>query len=287
MYSKKLLSFEFENYSGAFDDAGNTTLKIGNVKASCRVSFMGSVGGYQAEATLYGLSLDLIAALSAKGIGPYTDQAARIGMKIIADGTEIFSGQIFSCFANMNSIPEVPVIISAVAGGDLARTVAKPFSLEGKQAYTDILSAICKANGYNLKAVNADGLYANNISLHGSPLDQIRTACNAADLQFAINGNNVSVWKQGLKIDDVIPLVSPENGLIGYPVFTQSGLTFQSQFSSYLAQGRYVKLITSLPHATGTYQLFATDHYLSSWVKNGPWLTLCQAIKVQDAGQQQ
>lgn len=287
MYSRKTLRFEFENYSGAFDDKGNTRISIADGKAMCKISYMGNTGGFQAEATLYGLGIELIATLSAKGIGPYTDQLARIGMVIYAGDTEVFNGQIFSCYANMNAIPESGVIISAVAGGDLSRSTAKPFSQEGSQQYKDVLSAICKANDYNLIPVGIDGIFGSNIYLMGSPLDQLRYACNAAGLAMAINGKTVTVWKPGTKVDSVIPQVSPEYGLIGYPVFTPSGITFQTQFSTYLAQGRYVKLTTSLPHATGTYQLFAVDHYLSSWVKDGPWLTIAQGTKVQDGGQQQ
>lgn len=287
MYSKKELRFEFENYTGSFDDQGNSKISIANCKAMCKISYMGNTGGFQAETTLYGLGIDLIATFSSKGIGPYTDQLARIGMTIFANDTEVFSGQIFSCYANMNAIPESGIIISAVAGVDLSRRAAKPFSQEGSQEYKNVLSAICKANSYNFVPVGIDGIFGSNVYLTGSPLDQLRYACNAAGLALAINGKTVTVWRPGTKVDSVIPEVSPEYGLIGYPVFTPSGITFQTQFSTYLAQGRYVKLTTSLPHATGTYQLFAVDHYLSSWVKDGPWMTIAQGTKVQDGGQQQ
>lgn len=287
MYSNKSLRFEFENYSGAFDDKGNTKLSLSNVKAMCKISFMGNIGGFQAEATIYGLGIDLTAAISAKGIGPYTNQLAHIGMDIYADETLVFSGQIFSAYANMNSVPDVGLIVSAVAGGDIMRATAKPFSIEGSQPYKDILSSLCKANGYNFIPVGIDGIVGGNVSLFGSPMEQIRYACEAARLSVAVNGKTVTVWKPGTKVDDVIPEVSPERGLIGYPVFTPSGLTFQTQFSTYLSQGRYVKLTTSLPHASGIYQMFAVDHFLSAWVKDGPWLSIVQAIKVQDVGQQQ
>jgi len=284
LYSEKTLRFEFENYTGAFDEAGNTSLSISNCKAMCKVSYMGNTGGFQTEVTLYGLGMDLIAALSAKGIGPYTDQLQRIGMTVFANDTEVFSGQIFSCYANMNAVPDSSLVISAVAGLELSRRAAKPFSLEGSQPYTDILKAICQSNGYNFRGVGIDGIVTTNPYFAGSVMDQVRFACNSAGLAFSVNGKNVIAWKQGTQTDTLIPLVSKEYGLVGYPVFTPSGITFQAQFSTYLAQGRYVKLETILPHATGTYQLFAVDHYLSSWVKDGPWLTIAQGTKIPDGG---
>lgn len=287
MYSNKTLRFEFENYTIPFDEKGNTKISINNCKAIARVSYFGNTGGFQSEVTLYGLGLDLISTLSAKGIGPYTDQLAHIGMKIFANDTEVFDGSIISTYANMNSVPDAGLIISAIAGDVLSKAAVKPFSIEGSQPYKEVISAICKANGYNFIPVGLDGIVGSNIHLTGSALDQIRFACDAARLSLSINGNTVTVWKQGTAVDSVIPVVSPQYGLIGYPVFTPSGITFQTQFTTYLAQGRYVKLETSLPHATGTYQLFAVDHYLSSWTKDGPWLTIAQGTKVQDGGQQQ
>lgn len=284
MYSDKLLRFEFENYTGAFDDKGNTSLSISNCKAMCKVSYYGNSAGFQTEVTLYGLGLELIAALSAKGIGPYTDQLARIGMTIYANDTQVFAGQILSSYANMNAVPDASLVISAMAGLELGRRAAKPFSLQGSQPYKDMLEAICKNNGYTFRGVGIDGIIATNPYFNGSVLDQIRYACNAAGISYAVNGKNITAWRQGKKVDDVVPLVSKDYGLIGYPVFTPSGITFQSQFSTYLAQGRYVKLITDLPHASGTYQLFAVDHYLSSWVQDGPWMTISQGTKIPDAG---
>jgi len=285
LYSNKLLEFEFENYSGAFDENGNTKIKLSNVKATCKVSYMGNTGGFQAEATIYGLGIELISALSAKGIGPYTNQLSQIGMTITADGTMVFSGDIYSCYANMNAIPDTAIILSAVAGNSMARTVAAPFTFKGKQQYKDVIESICKANGYTLRAVGIDGKFSNNISLAGSPLAQVKAACNEAGFQLAINGKEVTVWQPGVTIYDDYPVVSAEHGLIGYPVFTQSGITFQTQFSTYISQGRNVKLITDLPHASGICYIFAVDHYLSSWMKNGPWLSVAQAVVRQDVKQ--
>jgi hypothetical protein len=79
--------------------------------------------------------------------------------------------------------------------------------------------------------------------------------------------------------DTVIPLISPEYGLIGYPIFSNGGVMFQTQFSSLLTTGRKIKLLTSLPHASGNYKLTNVTHELSSWVEDGPWHSICIANK--------
>ncbi|MDH0357190.1 hypothetical protein N7387_21285, partial [Morganella sp. GD04133] len=70
------------------------------------------------------------------------------------------------------------------------------------------------------------------------------------------------------------PVVSPENGLIGYPVYTRGGLTIQTQFSPFIVQGEQLRLDTSLPGASGDYDARLVSHYLTSWTKNGAWHTI-------------
>lgn len=280
MYSEKRITFEFDAGSGSFDSSGNTKIKIANARAMAKVSFTGNIGGTMADVTIYGLGIDLIATLSAKGIGASFNALQQIGMNIYANDTLIFSGGIYACYANMNTIPEAALIINAVAGVDLARTTSKPYSFKGTVSAKEIISAIATPNGYTVEAFGIDGWNGTDPYFLGSPLEQIRQVCSSFDFIMAINGKKISVWKRKDGINTVIAKVSDANGLIGYPVFTQSGITFQTQFSPYLAAGQQVSLQTSLPNATGNYMNNVVEHYISSWTKDGPWITVCQASKI-------
>jgi len=81
-----------------------------------------------------------------------------------------------------------------------------------------------------------------------------------------------------------MPFISPEYGLIGYPIFSNGGLMFQTQFSTLLTTGRNVQIETSLPHASGVYKLTSVTHELSSWMNDGPWHSICIAYRVQGEG---
>lgn len=247
-----------------------------------RVGAYGNFVGTQAEIVLYGLSKELMAMLSSKGTNIWTQDYEKIHVTVYANEVQIFSGFIVSSYPNMNAIPEVPLIITAQVAFDLQIKPSSPFSAPGTVKLKDVLSAICSANDYKLNAININGITASNIHLVGSPMEQIRAACSAANLSVNIQNNVVSVWDTKGKIDDVIPEVSPENGLIGYPVPNQFGITFQTQFSSLLSQGRNVKLTTSVPNLTGIYNLYLVEHMLSSWMENGPWHSVCQATRVQN-----
>lgn len=280
MYSKKQITFEFDAGNGSFNSSGNTKITISDARAMAKVAFTGNIGGTTADVTIYGLSMELIAMLSAKGIGASFNALQQIGMNIYANETLIFSGGIYACYANMNTIPEAALIINAVAGVDLARATAKPYSFKGTVSAKEIMESIATPNGYTIEAFGLDGWNGTDPYFTGSPLEQIRQVCSHFDFLMAVSGKKISVWKRKDGINTVIAKVSPENGLIGYPVFTQSGITFQTQFSPYLAAGQQVSLETTLPNASGNYMNNVVEHYISSWMKDGPWITVCQASKI-------
>lgn len=279
MYKQRILQFEFFNETQPFDKEGNNRITLSDVKAMFKVGAYGNQAGVQAEMTIYGLSLELLAALSSKGIGIWTAEKERIRVVVHADDTLMFNGYIYSSFANMNAAPDAPLVINAAGGLDLQTESAPPFSRPGPVNLVDVLRAICEPYKYRVNAVGIDGVVINNAHLVGSPLGQVIEVCNLANVSMTVTGDLVTAWPRGKAVDDVVPFISPDHGLIGYPVFTQSGITFQTEFSTLLAQGRFIQLETSLPHASGRYMLYVVEHYLSSWIDGGPWHSICQGAK--------
>lgn len=281
MYKQRNLKFEFTAEPGILDDKNNTTLVVENCKAQAQISMGTNVSGNMADVKIYGLSAELISSLSAKGVGAYNKGSIKIGMNILADDEMVFSGGIYACYADMNEMPEVGLVINAMAGLDLMRASTKPFTLKGYADYSDIINSICIANGYTYEGFNVTGGQTNGY-YEGSPLEQIRALCLNARLRFAVNSRKVTVWPIDLdekgNIDrskELAAQVSPEHGLIGYPVYSPAGLTIQAEFSTYIFSGGLIDLTTTLPNASGRYIANVVTHYLSSWIKGGPWYTVC------------
>lgn len=285
MYSKKELRYEFALSNGSFDKKGNDKISIDNVKSSFRVGSYGSYGGVQSEIMIFGLSLDRLAMLSGKGIGVWTP-AQDTSISVYVGVNKIFSGGIFASYANMNGQPETALIMNAVAGLSLKTSSSSAFSQPGAVPVSTMLGAICNIFGFKLNAYGIDGVIAQNPNFAGSPMDQIRDICLAHGLRYQIFDNVVTVWPEKSVVDDVVPLVSSESGLIGYPVFSQNGITFQTQFSTLLSQGRVIELVTSLPNASGRYLLNVVEHFLSSWTEGGSWHTVCQASRMMQENNQ-
>lgn len=281
MYSKRSLRFEFVNETSSFDESGNNTISISEARATVSFQSAGNLFGTQLNVSIFGLGIEMLAALSSKAMGLFGSDTERISMKVFVGETAIFAGYMTSSIANMNAIPNAALMITATANADLQNKPASPFSFNGATPVPDIINAICNAAGYKAYITGLDGLVVTNPHYEGSIFTQLESLCNDVNVAMSVAPPSISFWPQDSTRDDVMPLISPEYGLIGYPIFSNGGLMFQTQFSTLLTTGRNVQIETSLPHASGVYKLTSVNHELSSWVNDGPWHSICIAYRVQ------
>lgn len=273
-YKKRSLKFQFTLKSGKFDEDGNDILTINNIKAEIEVGAFGGVSGTTLEAKVYGLSKDNMALLSYKGI--QINNPDQNMVKVWADDEPIFFGAIMSCYADMNQMPDAPLIISASATG-IGQLVRCPdFSVKGTLKVSEIISSIAKSIGFTVIDSGVTSTVENPFYT-GNAVEQITKCAHDAGIEKDIRMGVIYIWPQGGDLDAVMPYVSPENGLIGYPIFNNYGVTFQCTYSNLITIGRRVKLKTSIPNMDGTYAVAGAVHYLSSWIEGGPWITIVHA----------
>lgn len=281
MYNQRSLRFEFVNETSSFDKAGNNQISLSNVKATVSCHSSGNLFGTQVNVSIFGLGLDLLAALSAKAMGLFGTDTERISMKIFVENTAIFVGYMTSSIANMNSVPNSALIITATANADLQNKAVSPFSFSGSTPVADVITAICKSAGYSPYITGLNGLVVTNPHYEGSVFDQLQSICDHMSIAMSVTPPSITFWPQNSTKDEIKPLISPDYGLIGYPVFSNGGVMFQTQFSTLLTTGRNIQLDTSLPHASGVYKLTSVTHELSSWLEDGPWHSVCVANRQQ------
>ncbi len=274
-YQKRNLKFQFKISSGSFDDKGNDTLTIENIKAEVQVAAYGSYSASTLDARVYGLSLEQMGLIGYKGVqyGVTTQNE----MKIWANEIPIFSGTIGWCIADVNEMPDAALIIQASATGFSQSIPAKDFNQKGEVKIADIFKSIAAL--IDLSVDVSDSITEVEVDPHysGNYIDQILTCARSHNLLTDVRLGVIFIWKEGDAIDKSIPYVSKETGLIGYPRFNGWGLEFNTIFSPLLILGRDVKIETSLPNASGKYRINSAVHHLSSWMEGGPWMTQCSA----------
>lgn len=273
-YKKRILKFQFTLSEGVFEEPGNNILTIENIKSELEIGAYGGISGTTLEARVYGLSIKNMALLSYKGI--QYNGAKQNMMKVWAGDRPVFFGAITNCFADLNQMPDAPLIISAFSTGFDQSITAPPFSKEGVASVSEIITTIAASIGYTV--VN-NGVLAKleNPYFEGNPIAQIQQCAHAAGIEIDFRLGAIYIWPQGGSVDDTIPLISPRHGLIGYPVFSNYGINFQCQYSDLILRGRKVQLETDLPNGSGVYTVQSAQHHLSTWSEGGPWSTIVWA----------
>lgn len=275
MYKTNRLRFVLDTQNILINGELNNTITLDNCRATVKVENGSMASGGGAVFTIYGLSEDMIAALSTIGTDGYNrGDNVQIGVEIHANESLVFSGNVYYAYADMNEIPNIGINFRAAGSVELSRSTSPDFSFKGTMALSDILEGICKQSNYTFVNGGVTGTQTNGY-YSGTPLKQIRDLCNGGILRFAVSGKTVTAWdKYAGKLSKIRALVSPENGLIGYPVYTSGGLTIQTQFSPYISIGEQLHLETSLAGASGDYVANLVTHFLTSWEKNGAWHTV-------------
>lgn len=270
-YKKRTLKFQFTLSEGAFDESGNNILTIDNIKAEVEIGAYGGISGTSLEARIFGLSLEHIALLSYKGI--QLNGAKQNMVKVWADDRPLFFGSITGSFADLNQMPDAPLIISAFSTGFDQSIVSPPFSKEGIASVAEIITTIAAGIGYNV-INNGVNLKVENPYFVGNPISQIQQCVELAGIEADFRLGAIYIWPRNGSVDDQIPFISPQTGLIGYPVFTKIGINFQCQYSDLIIRGRKIQLETSLPNGSGIYTVQSATHHLSTWMEGGPWTTM-------------
>lgn len=285
MYRQNTLEFVFTNKTGKFDNNGNDKITISNAKASVSLNSVVGMTGTTTEFTLHGLSVERLADLSGKADGLLnSDEGQVIYVDILANDSLVFTGVMTSSVANMNTAPEASLTVNATANADIQRRVARPFSAKGSQDLTEVITAICGAAGYNAAFSGVKGMVTSGSPhFEGSVFDQLNQACSNYGLAMSVSPpGKVEFWPEKKPRDDVVPLISSEYGLIGYPIFSNAGIMFQTQYSSLLMIGRFIEMKTTLPHADGRYKLTSVRHELSTWTGGGSWHSVCVAYREKE-----
>ena len=244
------------------------------------------------HARIYGVSLDLANQLTT--IGPI-QTVARLGNTIqVAAGdfgtalNVVFEGTINSAWASFHA-PDMCVDITATTTYGMTMLPTSATSFKGTFTIGQIITIIVgKMNqqdpNLKLSFINSGvNVSLTDMYLPGSGWDQIRAVCQAAACNYKVDQGVLTVSSKGVPIQQAgaVPVVSPTQGLVGYPTFSQAGIEFRALYMPGVQQGSEVILQGSaITAANATWFITSVSHDLESETPGGAWFTTITGTKV-------
>lgn len=266
------------------DMASGVRYTFSEFAVNVKVNKKGAPDLPEAEVTLKGLGIDIMEQLTSL---TFLKNARQNNILVIEAGytadtvAQIFKGEITKAMANFNDSPDVSFAITATAGSFPSITPQSPVSVKGQQPASEIIEQLATEIGYN---VENNGVTASisNMYVQGSPIQKIKTIANAINADLIIDDNTIVITPRGEpRKHSITPVLSAENGLIGYPTFTDDGIDVVCFFNPEVQIGSTIKLESVVPKATGTWKVTQCSHELEvNSSQTAVWRTSFSAVYV-------
>ncbi len=263
-----------------FDGSGNNTLTIENLRMTATVVISNRQAS-ELNLSIYGMLTKDMDALTSAWISPDSIRDNRV--TLYADNGNgyrlVFIGTIIEAMPDYKRIPDVPFQIMAKISYFKQIEITPPLSYQGAVDINVIGQDLAGKLGLsfvsNVKSTLTDPYYP------GTVFDQLRNACIDARVDFYFQGETL-VFTPLLQPFTSIPavLLTPNTGLVGYPIYTRRGLQVTALFDPAYLCGSTIQIQDSrVKGINGLWYPRSIQFDLSANMPNGPWFATMQCNK--------
>ncbi|OIQ97222.1 hypothetical protein GALL_207760 [mine drainage metagenome] len=284
-FSRKIIEVDLLLGSGPDGTSGQRRLTLSGLKAQVRIEEVGNEQMGTATVRLAGLSPEHRNALSALNSAALRARDNRIRIKAgDASGLALlFQGSLQLGRIDMTAAPEAAVQLVGMAGGWDKMALAKPSAYPGATPVARIMADLAAEMGY-LFENNGVNSVLHSPSLAGPAWEKARRVAEAAAIDWCIGNGVLAIWPQGgYRTTPVVPLLSKETGLVGYPGYLTgwNGVCLTSLFNPALKLGGLVDVQSAVVGvANGRWVIRTLAHELDSETPGGAWLSHVETIEM-------
>lgn len=243
-------------------------------------------GGNQfgnAKIEIFGVPPDTmnnIARLWLQSMTPQNTDTVAIDVWDGFDYVPFFQGVIAWSAVNGAGMPAVSLIIEANAAMALMNATASPYANAGPVSLQSVLTTLAALQDFSVDYSDTAPQYqCTDIRLTGSPMEQIAgLMSHFPDLTWFVNLQRLVVRQAGAPYSADAISIAADNGLMRLPVYSQSGLQFDTLFNPQLRPGVACNVTTVFDFVNRTTWVAAVlSHMIEPNVPGGQWTTSCAA----------
>ena len=283
-FVRRKIDLTFQLGKGSFGADGSDTVKLTGLRCSAAVTKPGGASLSELNLRVYGMSLDVMNKLTIIG-QLIAQQNYRFNQVTVTAGDDTsgmavaFVGNILEAWVDASSAPDVAFICRANTGYGDQMTPVPPTSYQGTVDAAVVMQDIA-ARMMPARSLENSGVSVQiaNPYLAGTLLDQARAVARAGDFNCILDDHPelvVAIWPNGGTRQGVIPLISADTGMVGYPTHTQSAISFETLYNPSLINGGQVMIDSLLKPACGKWNIYNIGHDLEAETPGGKWFTRC------------
>jgi hypothetical protein len=271
-----LAAIEGQSQQTFKNTGGADTVVIENLRMSAEILHAGGRSDGTLDLTIYGLLKSTINRLSTLGM--------RINMvpqnKIVLEAGDdqsgmatVFTGYVLAALANFNAQPDVSFHLSAHTLTPQAVAPAKASSFKGSADVATIMSGFATLMGLKFEN-NGVQVTLSNPYYSGSVKTQAQACVDDAGIAWNHGDLGIlAIWPKFGSRGGVVPLISPQTGMIGYPTYSALGVDVETLYNPSIGFGQKIQVQSSLQAACGIYSVCGLAHHLESEMPDGKWFS--------------
>jgi len=274
---------------GNFGEDGADTVTLSGLRVSAVIQKYGMPGLDMASVRVYGATPTFMNKVTRLG-KPLTE--IRDNTLVISAGddkngmSQVFSGVINMAYADFAGAPEASINMTAIGGiKALAKPVA-PVSFQGGVSAATVGQQIAASMGKSFKNSGVS-VQLNNVYLPGTAIDQLRKLAVAANCSIDPNsgptGEVVEMWPKTGSKGELAPLLSADTGLVGYPRYSDVGVSLSALYRPGFLFGGKFNLKSDLENTNGAWVIRGLTYDLESETPGGAWFMDIEAYRPTDS----
>jgi hypothetical protein len=180
----------------------------------------------------------------------------------------VFQGEITKASADFNSSPNVCMQFEADSGSYPQQISSPVATVQGEAKAEDLFAKYAKEAGYTY---SNEGVTSSvqNAWFPGSPIDKAQKLARDVGCELIIDDGEAVVLPAGQARSGNTVLLTKDTGLIGYPTFTQDGISCRCIFNPGLVYGGLIKVESIVPKATGAWRITKLTHNITAYTPGG------------------
>lgn len=277
---KKKLRFVITLGISKFGTSNDDTITLEGYRSTVDVDKVGGVQMSSLTAKIFGVRQVDMNSITTLQWKPETLLINRIEVYAI-DGpveTLVFSGIIVNAWGDYGSIPDVFLFIKAQAAYDSQLKAIPPRSFKGTVDVASIMAQIAKGMGLTFENSGVD-IKLSDIYLANTGLEQAKELARAAGCWIYIDDKVLAITPPNVPRKGLIPSISRESGLVGYPTYDGLGIGFTTLFNPAIVFGGEIKLETDIQQAAGEWIVIAVSYRLEAEKPGGAWFSIIRGSK--------
>lgn len=271
--NKKLLKFIITLGTGKFGASDNDQITLEGYRATADIDKAGGMMMGTLRARIYGVTQDDMNSITTLQWKPQEIIPNTVEVYAIDGDTEtlVFAGNIVNAWGDYQTMPEVYLRLQAQSAFINQLKPVPPRSFKGSIDVASVMGQIARDLGYNFEN-NGVSVSLTDVYLPNTGLEQAKDLAHAANIDLYLDDKTLAITPANSPRGELIPEISAESGLIGYPTFDGIGVNFQTLFNPSITFGGRIKLVTDIKQAKGEWIVTSIGYRLESEKPGGAWL---------------